>query len=94
MRDKQTIQKWAEHIIRRFGREDALHFAISNISCPCIHLMRHCYGCEYQEIPTRRYCKAGNQFDIFISDDITNSRRRCARRLRKIKKLIFKRTFR
>ena len=91
MRDKKEIQKWVEHIIRRFGKEDALYFAISNVRCPCISLARVCYGCKYQETPTRRYCKAANQYDKFISDDYFYSRKRCVRRKRKIKKIIFKR---
>jgi len=51
----RKINRWAKHIISRFGRWDAYGFALSTNSCPCDYLNRSCLGCMYQKRPMEYY---------------------------------------
>jgi len=43
-------KKWAKHIINRFGRANALRYALTGANCPCDFLEKKCSGCEHCDI--------------------------------------------
>jgi len=41
----KDVKKWAKHIIRRFGKKNAMIYVNSVGSCPCIILGKECNKC-------------------------------------------------
>ena len=72
MKRKKTIKKWANHIIKRFGKLNALNFACQLYdNCPCFFLDRECEVCEYSPKIDKKLilCDAAKDFVLETDKD-------------------------
>ncbi len=68
---KKTIDQWAIHIIKRFGRHNALRYVnFTTSDCPCVYLNIDCDGCKFSpKIDSQLVlCDAAKEFSQ-ISDN-------------------------
>jgi len=80
MKIKMNDKRWAKHIIKRFGKEEALIYAYKIVKCPCKSLNRNCNDCKYsrkkyiyEEIP---HCKKGKiYYKMWMIDPFSFSER-------------------
>lgn len=72
---ESMTKRMAKGIIKKFGKEDALKFARSCISCPCDYLKKYCRRCFHAEREYRHYtvehsgCYDAVLFGTFYSGD-------------------------
>ena len=71
-------KKWAKHIIKRFGKDNARRYTKVIHNCPCLFLGWGCYSCQYSE--NGDMCQEG--FDFYKKVDIIELKKKIRRKLK------------